>query len=58
LLKHFIMKKGKAIKKALVEYAGTMAEESYQNKMDEMKHEKTEGSRTERKEKIMAKKKK
>ena len=52
------MKKGKAIKKALVEYAGTMAEESYPNKITEMKHEKTEGSRTERKEKIMAKKKK
>jgi len=52
------MKKGKAIKKALVEYAGTMAEESYPSMKAKMKHEKTEGSREERKEKIMAKKKK
>jgi hypothetical protein len=52
------MKKGKAVKKALVEYMGTMGEESYPNKMSEMRHEKMEGSRMERKEKIMAKKKK
>lgn len=51
------MKSKSALKKALFEYKGTKAEESYSSKKDMMKHEKSESKKEEAKEKKMAKKK-
>ena len=50
--------KGRAIKKALMEYEGTMAEESYKSPKAKMMHEKAESKKTEFKEKMMSKFKK
>ena len=50
--------KGKAIKKALMEYGGSMGEESYKYPKAKMKHEKGESKRAEFKEKMMSKFKK
>jgi hypothetical protein len=50
--------KGKAIKKALMEYGGSMGEESYKSPKAKIKHEKGESKRAEFKEKMMSKFKK
>jgi hypothetical protein len=50
--------KGKAIKKALMEYGGSMSEESYKSPKKEKMHEKGESKKTEFKEKMMSKFKK
>jgi hypothetical protein len=50
--------KGRAIKKALMEYEGSMGEESYKSPKAKMKHEKGESKRAEFKEKMMSKFKK
>ena len=50
--------KGKAIKKALMEYGGSMGEESYKSPKAKMMHEKFESKKTEVKEKMMSKFKK
>jgi hypothetical protein len=50
--------KGRAIKKALMEYEGSMAEEKYPSKKSMAKHEKRESKKTEAKEKMMSKFKK
>ena len=52
------MKKGMALKKAMMEYEGSMSEEKYPSKKSEMKHEKGESKKTEAKEKFMSKFKK
>lgn len=50
--------KRKALKKALMEYTGTMAEESYASPKAKMMHEKRESKKTEAKEEMMSKFKK
>ena len=52
------MKRGKALKKAFTEYAGSMAEESYPSKKAMIKHEKSESKKVESREKKMSKYKK
>ena len=52
------MKKGKALKRAFVEYAGSMAEEKYPSKKAMMKHEKGESKKMEKKEEKLSKVKK
>jgi hypothetical protein len=52
------MKRGKAIKRAFTEYAGTMAEEKYRSKAAMMKHEKSELKSEEKKEEQLSKIKK
>lgn len=49
------MKSKSALKKALFEYKGTKAEESYSSKKDMMKHEKSESKKEEAKEKKTSK---
>lgn len=50
--------KGRAIKKALMEYEGSMAEESYKSPKAKKMHEKFESKKIEAKEKMMSKFKK
>lgn len=52
------MKRGKALKKAFMEYEGSMAEEKYPSKKTMRKHEKSESKKTETREKKMSKFKK
>lgn len=49
------MKKGMALKKAMMEYEGSMAEEKYPSKKAEMKHEKGESKKMEIAEKKLSK---
>lgn len=48
------MKKGMALKKAMMEYEGSMGEEKYSSKKDMMKHEKGESKKMEMAEKKLA----
>lgn len=48
------MKKGMALKKAMMEYEGSMAEEKYGSKAEMMKHEKGESKKMEMAEKKLA----
>lgn len=48
------MKKGMALKKAMMEYEGSMGEEKYSSKKDMMKHEKGESKKLEGAEKKLA----
>jgi hypothetical protein len=48
------MKKGMALKRAIMEYGGSMAEEKYPSKKAEMKHEKGESKKMEMAEKKLA----
>ena len=52
------MKRGMALKKAIMEYGGSEAEEKYSSKKGKMKHEKGESKKMEAKEKFMSKFKK
>ena len=48
------MKKGMALKKAMMEYEGSMGEEKYSSKKNMMKHEKGEPKKLEKAEKKLA----
>jgi hypothetical protein len=48
------MKKGMALKKAIMEYGGSEAEEKYSSKKDMAKHEKGESKKMEKDEKKLA----
>lgn len=48
------MKKGMALKKAMMEYEGSMGEEKYSSKKDMKKHEKGESKKMEKDEKKLA----
>tara|TARA_R110000868_G_scaffold106828_3_gene292661 strand:+ start:230 stop:388 length:159 start_codon:yes stop_codon:yes gene_type:complete len=52
------MKRGKALKKAFMEYEDSMSEEKYPSKKNMIKHEKSESKKTESREKKMSKYKK
>jgi hypothetical protein len=52
------MEKRKALKKAIMEYSGSKAEEKYSSKKEKMKHEKGESKKMEAREEFLSRFKK